>query len=91
MKITQKKLINFLEHKIINDFNIDKNEFDIHSDLIGSNAIIKSSELLEVFLSTENFLNQFSKKFDWPRMMSLSKNPHPASNIISLVEYIFNN
>ncbi len=65
-----------------------KKKFDIYSELIGSKAIIKSSELLEIFLATEEYLSNFSIKFNWPKMMSISKNPHPASNINSLVEYI---
>ncbi|MBB44389.1 MAG: hypothetical protein CMM44_11605 [Rhodospirillaceae bacterium] len=88
MKLSKKKLYNFLENKIVNNFDIDKKNFDIYTDLIGSKAIIKSSELLEIFLATEEYLSNFSIKFNWPKMMSISINPHPASNIKLLVEYI---
>ena len=57
--------------------------------LIGENNIIKSAELIELFMDIEMYLKEFNLVFDWPNMIIEISNKNPNINIKELIHYIF--
>ena len=67
---------------------VDSSNISEKSSLIGEKSILKSIELLELFLSLESKMAEENIEFDWPYVMTLEIENHPAKTILMLSEYI---